>query len=835
MPGYTIWTNHGENPASVPTLEHPYNTADGLDEMLADFGDAQHANSAEDEAPADAKASMLAASKEPLHSFTKVAKLPAVARLMSIKSQHNLSAECINKLLDLFGDVLPESHKMPKNLYECKSLHSGLKMPYVKIDACTNNCMIYYKEDKDKEKCDFCGESRYGHVEPTHQGHKRKPIARKVLRYVPVIPRLQRMFMEASTAKHMQWHQDGKRANLDVMVHPSDAEAWQHFSTVFPDFAMDAKNCDKDASIPSELCRLSRGCGLKVKSYDIYEVNGHRFRSEKYEKSRGNLTTTNTGVLAVGPDDGSNNELEYYGIIKDIIELKFDGDSEFNLVLFDCYWFHPTNGVRHMERFGLVEVAHASCNLANEPFVLASQVKQVYYLPYACKSDPRLNAWWVAYKVSPLGNLSIPSIDEYNDEGPPCVDTFQEDGLEGEFVIDIGLGLDDLTISDGFDEINDPNELSMLIKQRNGMTISHRGTRSRSSSSVAATSNTVSNHNEPDDHPVADEQIQDVHLRGSPDLPPIIPNEQDRPLVEPQGNSHWTECQGRTPASVLTCLLKSHHPGLVEYRGKTVVATTWKHYQATVDTSGKSAADFVGDGFWSKKLGREVSHVEAWIHTHRGSNPEDITSLNSEEATACLEKYKAKAFELNGPEFDWLHSPVDARALYECSCGRPHGKWAIFNGIVKDREVIPVLRRSHASVMAARRQRQEEEEHLRKEARDIQLANEYAQNMFEWGRMVHAHNVNIQKFMETVALLTGMPTTAVPSPLPPPPLPPAYATSPPPNPSPEYAGTVGSSVGMETPEQTLSRIANGVFHGHVNATTSGGGTCSPHEDEFPLF
>ncbi|WVZ89657.1 hypothetical protein U9M48_036034 [Paspalum notatum var. saurae] len=566
MPGYTIWTNHGENPASVPTLEHPYNTADGLDEMLADFGDAQHANSAEDEAPADAKASMLAASKEPLHSFTKVAKLPAVARLMSIKSQHNLSAECINKLLDLFGDVLPESHKMPKNLYECKSLHSGLKMPYVKIDACTNNCMIYYKEDKDKEKCDFCGESRYGHVEPTHQGHKRKPIARKVLRYVPVIPRLQRMFMEASTAKHMQWHQDGKRANLDVMVHPSDAEAWQHFSTVFPDFAMDAKNlvpvrgwktgrgmtrflsieeyktamvyiftnltemdayvqkfeqeqwrrprpclplswvfekkrrprppsqkqldslkmngagngkpdlvdwfrnlCDKDASIPSELCRLSRGCGLKVKSYDIYEVNGHRFRSEKYEKSRGNLTTTNTGVLAVGPDDGSNNELEYYGIIKDIIELKFDGDSEFNLVLFDCYWFHPTNGVRHMERFGLVEVAHASCNLANEPFVLASQVKQVYYLPYACKSDPRLNAWWVAYKVSPLGNLSIPSIDEYNDEGPPCVDTFQEDGLEGEFVIDIGLGLDDLTISDGFDEINDPNELSMLIKQRNGI------------------------------------------------------------------------------------------------------------------------------------------------------------------------------------------------------------------------------------------------------------------------------------------------------------------------------------------------------------------------------
>ena len=97
---------------------------------------------------------------------------------MAIKSQHNLSVECIDKLLGLFDDVLPENHKMPKNLYECKRLLSGLKMPYVKIDACVNDCMIYYKQDENKEKCDFCEESRYVAVEePTHRGRKRKPIA----------------------------------------------------------------------------------------------------------------------------------------------------------------------------------------------------------------------------------------------------------------------------------------------------------------------------------------------------------------------------------------------------------------------------------------------------------------------------------------------------------------------------------------------------------------------------------------------------------------------------------------------------------------------------------
>ncbi|TVU41514.1 hypothetical protein EJB05_15041, partial [Eragrostis curvula] len=34
--------------------------------------------------------------------------------------------------------------------------------------------------------------------------------------------------------------------------------------------------------------------------------------------------------------------------------------------------------------------------------------------------------------------------------------------------------------------------------------------------------------------------------------------------------------------------------------------------------------------------GRDVSEVEAWIYSHRGPNPEDLDSLNTEEATACL-------------------------------------------------------------------------------------------------------------------------------------------------------------------------------------------------------
>ncbi|TVU01241.1 hypothetical protein EJB05_53279, partial [Eragrostis curvula] len=94
----------------------------------------------------------------------------------------------------------------------------------------------------------------------------------------------------------------------------------------------------------------------------------------------------------------------------------------------------------------------------------------------------------------------------------------------------------------------------------------------------------------------------------------------------------------------------------------------------------------------AKERGRDVSEVEAWIYSHRGPNPEDLDSLNTEEATACLERYKAKAIELNGSDFDWLHSPVDVKALYECCYGRQHGKWAIFNGVIDDREALAELK-----------------------------------------------------------------------------------------------------------------------------------------------
>jgi hypothetical protein len=65
---------------------------------------------------------------------------------MAIKSKFAFSNNCYKELLNLISDVLPENHKMPKDMYQSKKFLSGLGMDYEKIDVCDNNCMLFGKE-----------------------------------------------------------------------------------------------------------------------------------------------------------------------------------------------------------------------------------------------------------------------------------------------------------------------------------------------------------------------------------------------------------------------------------------------------------------------------------------------------------------------------------------------------------------------------------------------------------------------------------------------------------------------------------------------------------------
>ena len=79
-------------------------------------------------------------------------------------------------------------------------------------------------------------------VESSDGQKKQLGIPMKVLRYLPFIPRLQRLFMSEESVKQMTWHKNGIRYNPDKMVHPSDGEAWQTFDGIYADKALEARN-----------------------------------------------------------------------------------------------------------------------------------------------------------------------------------------------------------------------------------------------------------------------------------------------------------------------------------------------------------------------------------------------------------------------------------------------------------------------------------------------------------------------------------------------------------------------------------------------------------------
>jgi hypothetical protein len=50
------------------------------------------------------------------------------------------------------------------------------------------------------------------------------------------------MFVSERTTIHLWWHKDGERENKDVMVHPSDSDAWKALDNIDPEFAQDVRN-----------------------------------------------------------------------------------------------------------------------------------------------------------------------------------------------------------------------------------------------------------------------------------------------------------------------------------------------------------------------------------------------------------------------------------------------------------------------------------------------------------------------------------------------------------------------------------------------------------------
>lgn len=69
-------------------------------------------------------------------------------------------------------------------------------------------------------------------------------------------------------------------------------------------------------------------------------------------------------------------------------------------MLFKYSWFDPFHGVKLDRKHYLVDIKHKSKGCIDDPFVLASQVEQVYYALYPSMTK-ELKDWWAVVKTKP--------------------------------------------------------------------------------------------------------------------------------------------------------------------------------------------------------------------------------------------------------------------------------------------------------------------------------------------------------------------------------------------------------------------------------------------------
>jgi hypothetical protein len=111
----------------------------------------------------------------------------------------------------------------------------------------------------------------------------------------------------------------------------------------------------------------------------------------------------------------------------------------------------------------MVEVKHANRLCGCDPFILAHQVEQVYYMLYPCE---KLSPWWVVYRVNPCDctPLTILVIMKIKVVVGEFDEFYQDDELSCSFNIDPDLALNFLLVD--ANDITVPEQRKQVLRKK---------------------------------------------------------------------------------------------------------------------------------------------------------------------------------------------------------------------------------------------------------------------------------------------------------------------------------------------------------------------------------
>ncbi|XP_050387377.1 uncharacterized protein LOC126803646 [Argentina anserina] len=170
---------------------------------------------------------------------TKYTKLSATLNLYKLKADSGLSNVGFDNFLKEFKNMLPKGNTCPDSLYTVKKTLKDFDLGYEKIHTCINDCCLFRGDNLNLQKCPECQASRWK-VNPRTKKIEEGTLA-KVLRYFPIIPRLQRMFLSSTIGEQLTWH-SSHHSQDGMMRHPVDSVQWSFIDKKWAAFASDPRN-----------------------------------------------------------------------------------------------------------------------------------------------------------------------------------------------------------------------------------------------------------------------------------------------------------------------------------------------------------------------------------------------------------------------------------------------------------------------------------------------------------------------------------------------------------------------------------------------------------------
>ena len=176
--------------------------------------------------------------KTPLFAGSGLTQLGGTLLLLNCLRTHGASNTLVNEVFSILSkSMLPTVNSLPRNEYQASKVLNKLGLAYETIHCCPgpNTCVLFRGEElKDLTACPKCGTQRYKQV-------GKSSVPAKVLRWFPLIPRLQRMYSTPLQASFLTWH--ARHVSEDgIMRGAVDSYQWKFVDWKYPEFANEPRN-----------------------------------------------------------------------------------------------------------------------------------------------------------------------------------------------------------------------------------------------------------------------------------------------------------------------------------------------------------------------------------------------------------------------------------------------------------------------------------------------------------------------------------------------------------------------------------------------------------------